>query len=308
MKHLYVEKISQVYGQALGEKEIEEWLENPLMVIQQCADGEGQAQATEYRRDFRKSQQLKDLACFVIASPLQDRTVTLNFSDAVQPEVTAEEKRKLELEIKHLKENTVLGNVDREGLLSTVMAYTLDDAERGLEVFMREKATQATESAIIFLGHGGKSEGMGTMEFLEENPVKNEELIKAVQEYGSENTAYSVILAQCHSHVGIDEVRKGNQSGLEVSPLASAERPETTTIINFAAWYLDGNVIQRLEDEAAVVADLYPTGNVQFAMESARRPLLVNFLDWKFGPTGEKLRMEVPMDESYSESMEVSSQ
>ena len=40
----------------------------------------------------------------------------------VQPRVIVEEEEKLKLEIEHLKENTVLGQVHEERLLSAVMA------------------------------------------------------------------------------------------------------------------------------------------------------------------------------------------
>ncbi len=58
--------------------------------------------------------------CFVITAPHGSAVVALLY--VVQSRVIVEEEEKLNLEIEHLNENTVLGQVHEEGLLSAVMA------------------------------------------------------------------------------------------------------------------------------------------------------------------------------------------
>ncbi len=216
----------------------------------------------------------------------------LGYAD--KTEVIVEEEQKLRLEIENLQNETVLGKVDREGLLSTVMAKNRSDVESALKDFMEQKAAQAREIGIIFLGHGGVSEGMGTMGFLEDEPVKNEWLVKEVEKYKPQNSllgsAYSVVLSQCYSHVGIDEVRKG--SSMKIVPLTTEKCEKTTTHMQFdVSWYVGG----KLKDAS---------------MKSATRTQLVKWLNDTFGRNGEMRQRGDSMDVSSSEPepMEASSQ
>ncbi len=302
MKRLYEEEVRKLWSKVYtaNEDEIASWLEKPLTNFVRCADAP-QAQENKIKRlrdGLHRSRRLKDFAVFIIAAPLSNQFTTV-YINGQEYHLSLDETEKLSLEIKDLKERTVLGKVEKDGLLDSVFATTFEEVKLKLQIFMREKGTEANEIRIIFMGHGADYEGQGTMCFQKGQPVTNAQLFDAVKEYRDENgdrllgSAISIVLTQCFSHLGIGRIPQ--EENLTVTPLASDDCPylevETQQECQFVGDTDENTFRLPLEEDNIYMsfAWWHQTGRLAFPVKKAERHHLVKWLNGD-------LRVEEPMD------------
>ncbi len=231
LTRLYEEEIRKLWSKvyATSEDKIAEWLKDPLIDYEPCANTpQGEIKVVDrLREDFHKSIALEDVACFIIMAPLKNRFRTKEVVGK-EYDIPINENQTLPWELEDLKKRTLLEEIEIEGLLHCVFANKFKEVQSSLEDFMKEKATKAKEVLIIFMGHGEDDGGQGTMCFQDENaPVPNVALFEAVKMYRDKNSllgsAFSVVLTQCFSHLGIDTLPQ--EQGITVTPLASTTCP-----------------------------------------------------------------------------------
>ncbi len=308
---MYIQEAKDLWSKVYttSEDEIAIWLENPFTDFVPCSDvpQTEREELSSLRDNFHRSRGLKDFACFIIAAPLGQQFTAKTIAGQ-NFDIPLDETQKLTREVEDLKRRTVLGKIDQDGLLDTVFAQNFGTVLQSLRNFMEQKAVKAKEILIIFLGHGNMlDESQGTMCFQEERqPITNAALFEAVKMYQDENSllgsAFSVVLTQCFSHLGIDALLQ--EPNLTVTALTSETRPCPEVEINQCVWYVDTrrNIARHLpfERDTALYArfgDYYKTGHLIFPVVKAERTYLVNWLNAKYNipavPTDRQTETEV---------------
>ncbi len=306
---LCVEEIQKDWGQMFAEKkdEITKFLENPLQTIAPCSDSDNGTLdgLLEVRDKYLRSIELEKFACCILAAPLDKRKVA-TMINGERYEIEVNEREKLEKEIKHLKDTTVLGSMDQR-LLGTFFVDTFKEAEEYLKSFMEKQATKAKEILLIFMGHGNVHESQGTMVFRgEKNEIKNEALFEAVKKHRVKDSlpgsAFSIVFSQCYSYVGIDKLPQ-EPPNLTVTALGKENQVHLTHNIRYVSEKADFHL--PFKEDANLRNTFkywFQTGNILCRLVTAKRLDLVESINQKYiikkstEMKEEKLTEEQPME------------
>ncbi len=238
VEQFYLQEATRLVKAAYSVKDpekIKRWLYDPEFDFVPNSDSSNEDvvfQAELTKKNHQTFTKLKDLACYFILAPLG--WLSKIKLGCINDRLYYQHKELLKEELQSIQRLKIITKVYEEEMGDHVFAQSFEEAEEGLEVFMKERGSKAKRVAIFVIGHGTK--GTGDVKILEGSAEK-ETFVDAVKKCRGEYcipgavTSHSLVFAQCYGHVGLkklkDKVQENHAKDLE-EDMGGGDCPDAT--------------------------------------------------------------------------------